>query len=515
MWTWLFGMAFGLLIGLCALAFVESRRFGTDLSKAPTGAVHQTEWSSPGSPGPELAAPASSPTPKPSPPNSKRDMARLQLKYLGLEPSEAALAAAAREGNIFTVDLFLNAGAPPDATDAAGTPALVYACDPSRLPVALRLLEAGADPNRAARDGRTPLMAAALAGNVPLMEQLVMRGALLDRADDHGHFALHFAVFGQSVPAVQWLIAKGAPAEGRCCGAAGSLLEHAVETGNRAILEPVIQSVRPERWSRATREALFAALRRRDKPMIQLLLKNHRTPPTLEGYRQPLLAYTVAWGNPAALRLLLECGADANTPVGSPVELPFAKLIPEEVTRYYLQTETGMTPLMVAAGLGRLDCVQALLKYGAKRGAVTGKSKFAAISFAARTNRLEIMQVLLGKSPRPEDQKTRVEISLTSQRAVLWKNNEVAAVAPISTGKIGFPTPSGRFIVTDKERVRHSTIYNVDMPYFMRLNCSEFGMHAGDVPDYPASHGCIRLPLEAAIMFYNAVDEGTMVDIDP
>ena len=139
----------------------------------------------------------------------------------------------------------------------------------------------------------------------------------------------------------------------------------------------------------------------------------------------------------------------------------------------------------------------------------------AALSFAARTRHPEVMQVLLGKSPRPEDQQTRVDISLSKQRAVLWKNDRVAMAAPVSTGRFGFATPYGRFVVTDKDPLRYSTIYKVNMPYFMRLSCSEFGMHAGDVPNYPASHGCIRLPREAAIKFYKEVDLGTLVTIRP
>jgi lipoprotein-anchoring transpeptidase ErfK/SrfK len=101
------------------------------------------------------------------------------------------------------------------------------------------------------------------------------------------------------------------------------------------------------------------------------------------------------------------------------------------------------------------------------------------------------------------------------QQASLWKDGRLVLTSPISTGRDGYPTPMGRFVITDKQRLRNSSIYKVPMPYFMRLSCSEVGMHAGVVPNYPASHGCIRMPESAAIKFYHAVDEGTLVSIGP
>ena len=67
--------------------------------------------------------------------------------------------------------------------------------------------------------------------------------------------------------------------------------------------------------------------------------------------------------------------------------------------------------------------------------------------------------------------------------------------------------------MTDKKIDHVSTIYKVKMPYFMRLNCRDFGMHEGVVPDYPASHGCIRLPADAARKLFKEVPIGTLVTI--
>jgi hypothetical protein len=111
---------------------------------------------------------------------------------------------------------------------------------------------------------------------------------------------------------------------------------------------------------------------------------------------------------------------------------------------------------------------------------------------------------------------------------------------PISSGRYGHLTETGSFKVIEKERDHFSTLYgriedarghtivadaDVDMPvprggkfvpapmrYFVRFN-SETGMHAGYLPGYPASHGCVRLPEKNAIAIFNAVEVGTPVTV--
>jgi len=173
-----------------------------------------------------------------------------------------------------------------------------------------------------------------------------------------------------------------------------------------------------------------------------------------------------------------------------------------------------MTPLMLAAGTGRVDMAEVLLQYGAKRGSATGHYRMTAMDIAARRDGSPAMlQVLLGKSPRPEDQRMHINISIGSQRAVFYKDGQVALVTPVSTGRPGFPTPTGQFVVTDKDRMHRSTLYPAYMPYFLRMSCRDFGLHAGELPGYPASHGCIRLPWGSAEQLYRQVDIGTLVTI--
>jgi hypothetical protein len=68
--------------------------------------------------------------------------------------------------------------------------------------------------------------------------------------------------------------------------------------------------------------------------------------------------------------------------------------------------------------------------------------------------------------------------------------------------------------VTNKEAMHVSSIYKgAKMPFFMRLNCADFGMHQGVVTGAPASHGCIRLPEAIARRWYAKVPVGTEVNI--
>ena len=107
-----------------------------------------------------------------------------------------------------------------------------------------------------------------------------------------------------------------------------------------------------------------------------------------------------------------------------------------------------------------------------------------------------------------------VVVNIARQRAYVYVGGQVAIDAPVSTARAGKRTPRGSFGVGEKVRQgKISTIYHVDMPFWMRLGSSAYGMHAGYLPGYPASAGCIRLPYEAAAKIYDCVGYGTRVKI--
>src|SRR5207244_7783752 len=127
-------------------------------------------------------------------------------------------------------------------------------------------------------------------------------------------------------------------------------------------------------------------------------------------------------------------------------------------------------------------------------------------------------------------------VSLDQQRAYFYRGKKVVGESTISTGRHGFETPPGVYKVTQKDPDHVSNLYgdyvdeegdvvkkNVDvtkdpqppntefrgakMPYFLRFT-KGYGLHAGHLPGYRASHGCIRMPRALAKSFYNAVDIG-------
>lgn len=410
------------------------------------------------------------------------------------------------------IDLFLSAGVSVNEPDADGCTALFAAAASQQWELATTLLKAGADPRPADERGRTPLMAAVIHGNESFAKTLLDAGASPLAADEGGHTALHFAVIARHHGLIAHLLRLTPNLTGACCEE-GGLFSHALETHDWKIIEPILAKMPPTlRWNSDTRALLTESMRARDPARVRLLLSKHADAPTPEGRRQPLLAYALADDNHTAFQLLLAAGADPNTPLNSPAEKEFRDLLPKGIVRDYLESEPGMNLLMLAAGLGRAEYVKLLIDRGAERFiATTGKSRLVPLYFAAWAQSSESQQLLLGNAPSPDE--ARVEISLGSQRATFLKNGVPVVSTHISTGRPGFRTPEGTFVVTDKHPTHSSTIYKVPMPFFMRLSCREFGMHEGNTSSSFASHGCIRVPADAIQKLYRDVPIGTLVTI--
>ena len=107
-----------------------------------------------------------------------------------------------------------------------------------------------------------------------------------------------------------------------------------------------------------------------------------------------------------------------------------------------------------------------------------------------------------------------VIISIADQRISLYDNGALIARSSVSTGVRNHPTPLGVFSVISKSRFHRSNIYsNAPMPYMQRITWSGIALHAGDLPGYPASHGCIRLTNDFAIRLFHLTKRGTRVII--
>ncbi|MBV9674152.1 MAG: L,D-transpeptidase [Verrucomicrobia bacterium] len=135
---------------------------------------------------------------------------------------------------------------------------------------------------------------------------------------------------------------------------------------------------------------------------------------------------------------------------------------------------------------------------------------------------------------------TQVMIDLSNQQAVLLQNGQIVLISPIASGKDGWTTPIGNFSIVRKDQNHQSGSFGsvldrfgrvidlnatprsyvppgchyvpAPMPYFMEF-AKNIGMHAGYLPGYPASHGCVRMPHDLAQEFYDRVWVGTRVRV--
>ena len=105
-------------------------------------------------------------------------------------------------------------------------------------------------------------------------------------------------------------------------------------------------------------------------------------------------------------------------------------------------------------------------------------------------------------------------VSLPEQRAYVYRNGVIIGASSVSTGKKGHKTPTGVFTILQKHEDHYSSLYNdAPMPYMQRLDWSGVAIHAGRLPGYPASHGCVRMPYEFAQKLYGETKTGITVVI--
>ena len=107
-------------------------------------------------------------------------------------------------------------------------------------------------------------------------------------------------------------------------------------------------------------------------------------------------------------------------------------------------------------------------------------------------------------------------MSIARQRISIYGKDGLLAQSAVSTGQPGFRTPTGVFSVIQKNRFHRSNIYSgAPMPYMQRITWSGIALHAGVIPGYPASHGCIRLPTHFATELWGMTKMGARVIVAP
>ena len=138
----------------------------------------------------------------------------------------------------------------------------------------------------------------------------------------------------------------------------------------------------------------------------------------------------------------------------------------------------------------------------------------------------EATTVAKGDAPKKEAKKEAeksgpkqpvyIVVSLSDQHASIYDADGLVTRTRVSTGQAGHRTPTGVFSVIGKERWHRSNIYSgAPMPFMQRITWSGVAMHAGVVPGYPASHGCIRLPAGFAPQLFGMTRMGARVVVTP
>lgn len=129
------------------------------------------------------------------------------------------------------------------------------------------------------------------------------------------------------------------------------------------------------------------------------------------------------------------------------------------------------------------------------------KGKYLALEKAASSEKKPVGPLLIA-------------VSIDKQQLKIYDANGLFAESKVSTGKVGHSTPRGVFSVIQKNKWHRSNLYSdAPMPYMQRITWSGVALHAGIVPGYPASHGCIRLPAAFAPQLWNWTRLGARVVI--
>ena len=223
-----------------------------------------------------------------------------------------------------------------------------------------------------------------------------------------------------------------------------------------------------------------------------------------------LMAWSIANEMDEVSLALIKAGVDVNAIEPAPASKDItAKFDESSRFRTYLRVDSKMRPLMMAAVKRQHVVARAMINSGARN--VPSRKYNYPVSIAAWFSDNRMMQILFNRNP--DYQPRKLVVDLSSQRVQLYENGKITHSSICSTGKSGYRTATGSYVITQKNKDHESNLYDAKMPYFMRLSCRDFGFHTGHCPGYAASHGCIRLPNETAKKFFYTCSLGDLVVI--
>lgn len=165
----------------------------------------------------------------------------------------------------------------------------------------------------------------------------------------------------------------------------------------------------------------------------------------------------------------------------------------------------SISSCLVAACLALAACLPARVA------SAQGASASSAVELARQADRLKPGQWVWAPQIAPRGP-LLVFVDLSSQTATVYRNGVRIGVSTVSSGKPGHATPTGVFTILQKDaKHRSSTYHNAPMPYQQRLTWDGVALHAGGLPGYPESHGCVHLPYSFARELFAATQYGTTV----
>jgi len=440
--------------------------------------------------------------------NGKHAHLQLLLDHGAREGLNEALLIAVTEGKDSSIKKLLAAGADPNTGVGTRRPVLNVALQNRDTITVGLLLDAGAEPNHRDDEGMSAVGYAIKRNHREQLETLLDKGgdvelpcidelSPVEFAVDLGHPELLAVLLLQGKAAIHPRVVTGA-----------------VDAGNPKILGVLLDNGANIDTPDSNGDTLVVrAIRSGDAEQVELLLQRGASIDLLSREGQSLLSLATALKHAKCVATLIAAGADPDAPLISPISDAYREAVGSSTFSYYSKHDSRFTPIMVAASHGDPDTLRALIKGGASRSRYTKSYKRYPISFASEAKHIEAQQLIVGYDPEDRDEHYKIVIDLSKQRAVMYKNGEVHMSSKVSTGKSGYRTPTGEFVVTHKHRTHTSNLYHSSMPYFMRFSCQAFGTHVGHVPNYPASHGCIRMPHNGARAFFNAAPRGTPVSI--
>ncbi|HEY6049530.1 MAG TPA: L,D-transpeptidase family protein [Sphingomicrobium sp.] len=142
-----------------------------------------------------------------------------------------------------------------------------------------------------------------------------------------------------------------------------------------------------------------------------------------------------------------------------------------------------------------------------------GAPKSAQLQLAKQAEKLKPGQWVWAPQIAPKGP-ILVYVDLGRQLATVYRNGIRIGVSTISSGREGYDTPTGVFTILEKNKEHISHKYNdAPMPFQQRLTWGGVALHAGGLPGYPESHGCVHLPLQFAKKLFDATPMGGTVII--